>query len=236
MTSEHPPEYQIDIEHIAPLPATPVALAALSFATPHQTIAAVLSETRAVLLFESGQIVPSTRILVSDDPVDICGGGRDRAYVACRAAKRVDVITPKHRIKRIQIPGEPQALAWNGSYNPLKQKIFVCCHMPDAADDTVCVIDEETLTISNMIKVGHRPCGISLDLKRKHLMVANYGSDSVTVLDQFGAKVLATLPTAGRPWTAMRPGRIRKISSSRCAPAGSCNAWTQAPSRRNCPA
>ncbi len=195
-------EYLFEIDDRVQLDATPVALAALSFASPHQSIATVLSESRSILLFESGQTMPSSRIRVSDDPVDICGGGRDRAYVACRAAGRVDVISQTNRIKRIELPGQPQAVAWNGSFNPIKQKIFVCCEMPGASDDVVCIIDEETLTISNMVKVGRQPRGISLDQQRKHLLVTNYGSDSISVLDQFGARVLATLPTAGRPWTA----------------------------------
>lgn len=195
-------EYTIEIENRLNLDATPIALRALSFSTPKQTIASVLSESRCVLLFESGTDKPTRRIPVSADPIDITGGGRDLAYIACRASRTVDVVRASGLLKRIDLPGEPHGLAWNGSYNSRKQKILVTCQLPGSQDGVVCVIDEETLSVTNVLKVGKQPRGITLDWQRKHLLVANYGSDSITIIDQAGTKVLATLPTAGRPWTA----------------------------------
>ncbi|NQY98710.1 MAG: hypothetical protein HRT82_16275 [Henriciella sp.] len=194
--------YEIEIENRLNLDGTPVAVRALSFSSPKQTIASVLSESSSVILFESGEDKPSQAIKVNDDPIEISGGGRDQAYVACRASRTVDVIRKSELVDRIALPGEPQAIAWNGSYNSIKQKIMVTCQLPGSEDGLVCVIDEQTLSISNTLKVGKQPRGITLDRQRQHLLVANYGSDSITVIDQMGTKVLATLPTAGRPLAA----------------------------------
>ena len=194
--------YEIEIENRLNLDSTPVAVRALSFSSPKQTIASVLSESSSVILFESGEDEPSQEIKVNDDPIEISGGGRDLAYVACRASQTVDVIRKSEFVDRIALPGEPQAIAWNGSYNSTKEKIMVTCQLPGSEDGVVCVIDEQTLSISNTLKVGKQPRGITLDRQRQHLLVANYGSDSITVIDQMGTKVLATLPTAGRPLAA----------------------------------
>jgi len=194
-------EYFIEVEKKVPVEATPVAVTSLSFATPKQFIAAVLAEVPSVILFEPGKTVPGQRIRVADDPVALSGGGQNLAYVACRAAKAVDVIHQNGFVKRIGLPGQPQDLAWNGSYNPTKQKILVSCEIPGTRDGVVCVIDEETLTLTNVLSVGNQPRGIKLDWHRKHLWVANYGGDSVTIINQTGTKAIATLPTAGRPWT-----------------------------------
>ena len=194
-------DYSIEIEHRLNLGATPVDVKTLSFSTPKRTIASVLSETHSVLLFSIGDTFPTSRILVNEDPIEISGGGRDLAYVACRASRTIDVIRKTGYCKRIDLPGEPQSLAWNGSYNPTRQKIMVTCELPGTADGVVVVIDEETLSIANVIEIGKQPRGISLDWQRKHLLVANYGSDSISIIDQAGSRVLATLPTAGRPRT-----------------------------------
>ena len=194
------PEYRIKILERLPLGATPVDVKTLSLLPPKQTIASVLSETHSVLFFESDGTSDHKRVSVADDPVEIAGGGRDLAYVACRAAACVDVITPAGLLKRIELPGLPQGLAWNGSYNKRKQRIMVTCQASDSDHGTVVVIEEETLSIVNELSVGKRPCGISLDQQRKHMLVANYGSDSISIIDQAGKKTLATLPTAGRPW------------------------------------
>lgn len=194
-------DYTIDIEHRLDLGATPVDVKTLSFASPKRTIACILSEPHAVLLFSIGDTFPTTRILVNEDPIEITGGGRDLAYVACRASRTVDVIRKSGLCQTVDLPGEPQSLAWNGSYNPTRQKIMVTCRLPGSEDGVVVVIDEETLTITNVLDVGKRPRGISLDRQRKHLLVANYGSDSISIINQAGTKVLATLPTAGQPRT-----------------------------------
>jgi len=193
--------YTIEIENRLNVGATPVALRALSFSTPKQTIASVLSESHCVLLFDPVTDKPTRQISVGEDPIDISGGGGEFAYIACRASRSVDVISASGLLNRINLPGEPHGLAWNGSYNSLKQKIMVTCQLPGSQDGVVCVIDEETRAISNTLKVGKQPRGVTLDWQRKHLLVANYGSDSITIIDQAGTKVLATLPTAGRPWT-----------------------------------
>lgn len=196
------PGYTIEIDDRLALGATPAAVKTLSFSPPKQTIACVLNENRSVLFFEPGQTTPSRRMRVSDDPIEISGGGRDLAYVACRAARTVDVLSASGLRKRILLPGEPHSLAWNGEYSPLKQKIMVTCQLPKCEDGVVGVIDEETLTLTNVLKVGKKPRGISLDPQRKQILVANYGSDSITIIDQSGTRKLATLPTAGQPWTA----------------------------------
>lgn len=191
--------YGLEIEDRLKLNATPVAVKTLSFDTPRQIIACVLSEPCSVILLHAATKTFTGRIPISADPIDITGGGRDLAYVACRASRTVDVFHSSGFLKRIEVPGEPQGIAWNGNYHPNKRKILVTCAMPEPQDGVVCVIDEDELAISNTVKVGKQPRGISLGSRRKHLWVANYGSDSVTVIDQDGSKALATLPTAGRP-------------------------------------
>lgn len=194
------PEYRIEIKNRLPLGATPVDVKSLSFASLRQTIASVLAENHSVLLFDTNSAAPTKSISVGDEPIEISGGGGDQAYVACRASKSVDVITPAGLVKRIDLPGHPYSLAWNGSYNPSKQRVMVTCQKPDSLDGIVVVIEEETLQIVNVLDVGKQPRGICLDRQRKQMLVANYGSDSISIIDQSGKRTLATLPTAGRPW------------------------------------
>lgn len=194
------PEYRIRILDRLPLGATPEDVKALSFASRKQTIASVLSESNSVLLFEVGSEADTRRISVAEDPVEIAGGGRDVAYVACRASATLDVIDSSGLVKRIDLPGVPHSLAWNGSFNPARQKIMVACQRLDSTDGIVAVVDEATHRIVRVLEVGKQPRGVCLDPQRKHLLVANYGSDSISIIDQSGTKTLATLPTAGRPW------------------------------------
>ncbi len=194
------PEYHIEILERLPLGATPMDVKTLSFSPPKQTVASVLSESHSVLLIETDGQTRQKRIAVAEDPIEISGGGRGVAYVACRTSGCVDVINPSGLVKRIELPGLPQSLVWNGSYNTRKQRIMVTCQAPDSDQGTVVVIEEETLSIVNELRVGKQPRGISLDQLRKHILVANYGSDSISIIDQAGKKTLATLPTAGRPW------------------------------------
>lgn len=196
------PNYSIEIDTVIPLDATPVAVKTLSFATPQQSIATVLAETSSVLVFPVGESLPRSTIQVGADPIDICGGGRAYAYVACQGSNSVDVISNTELIKRIRLPGRPNGLAWNGSYNPSKQKIFVSCEVSNSAHGIVCTIDEETLEVSKVLTVGKDPRSLSLDVHRKHLFVANHGSDTVTVIDQTGSDTLATFPTAASPRAA----------------------------------
>lgn len=193
------PVYSLEIESTIPLQSTPVAIRALTLNGPRQLIATVLSESNSIMFLYPSEILAARRFKVADDPIDIAGGGRGRAYVACRAAMTVDVIDTEGFVKRIGLPGRPQGIAWNGSYSDGKQKILVTCDIPGNDAGAICVIDEESLSVSNVVTVGRQPRGISLHWQRKHFLVANYGDHSITVMDQLGRKALATLPTAGRP-------------------------------------
>ncbi|MEC7290893.1 MAG: hypothetical protein VXW22_12465 [Pseudomonadota bacterium] len=193
------PDYQLEIEARISLNATPVAVEALTLDAPRQLIATVLSESCSVMFFHPGNPNPTHQIRVADDPIDIAGGGRGRAYVACREAMSVDVLSSDGIIKRINLPGRPHGIAWNGSFVRSKQKILVTCELPDRELGAICVIDEGSLAISNVLPVGRQPRGINLYWHRKQFLVANYGDHSISIVDQSGHKALATLPTAGRP-------------------------------------
>ena len=195
-------EYELEVESTITLPGAPVALESISFSTPQPLIAAVVRDTHSVVLIAPGDSVPTTTIEVGEDPCDITGGGGDIAYVACRGSQCIDIIDRISRVGRIQLPGIPHGIAWNGSFKPASRRIMVTCQLPQSEEGIVCVIDEASRSICNVLSVGKQPRGISLAHRNRLLLVANFGGDSVAIIDQPGTKVLHTLATAGKPWAA----------------------------------
>ncbi len=194
-----PAQYDIEIEGRIDLNGMPSAVAAVSFASPSQYIATALSDQNKVVLIEPGKDVPFREIKVNEDPIEITAGGGEYAYVACRRARTIDVITEQGRVKSIPLPGDPYGMSWNGAFKPGKRRIMVTCRDPSEKRGLLCVIDEETLEIIHTLQVGTNPSGICLDQHRKLLFSANFSDDSVHIIDQTGTRIYHTVATAGRP-------------------------------------
>ncbi|MEL6861113.1 MAG: hypothetical protein AAGL11_04685 [Pseudomonadota bacterium] len=194
-----PTHYDIEIEARIDLDGMPSAVATVSFNSSSQYIATALRDQNRIVLTEPGKNAPFREIKVSDGPVEITPGGGEYVYVACRGAQTIDVINQQTRIKSIALPGEPYGMSWNGAFKPGKRRIMITCRDPSEKRGLLCVIDEETLEITHTLQVGTKPSGICLDQHRKLLFSANFGDDSVNIIDQTGTRIYHTVATAGRP-------------------------------------
>ena len=197
-----PADYSFEIEAITDLDGVPSAVAALSFSSPDQFIAVGLSDRNKILLLEPGSNEVVQEITVSDDVSEITQGGGELAYAICRKSNSVDAFDRHKRVKQIFLPGEPQSISWNGAFKRGKRRIAVTCRVPDERRGLLCVIDEETLEICNTLQIGSLPSGICLDHHRKLFFVANFGDDSVHIVNQSGNRVYHSVATAGRPTIA----------------------------------
>ena len=194
-----PAQYDIEIESRVELDGMPSAVAAVSLSSPSQFIATAISDKNSVVLIEPGKTTPFRKIKVNDGTIEITEGGGEYAYIACREARTIDVINEGGRIKSIDLPGEPYGLSWNGAFKPGKRRIMVTCRNPSEKRGLLCVINEETLEIIHTLQVGTKPSGLCLDQHRKLLFSANFGDDSVNIIDQTGTRIFHTVATAGRP-------------------------------------
>lgn len=192
-------DYQIEIEAEISLSGPPSALATLAFSSPRPYIAAACSDQSHISLIESGSTQIFRDIPVGSEPCAITRGSNGLAYVACQGSNTLDVINGETCLKQVKLPGRPYGAAWNGNFKRGKQRIMVTCEDGSDGKGLLCVLDEETLEITGTLPIGHRPRGICLDQHRKLLFVANFGDDSVTIVDQTGLQNLHTLATAGRP-------------------------------------
>lgn len=194
-----PSEYALQVEARIALYGAPSALKSMAFASPNQYLVTTLSEENRVVLIQSGTTSIIGDIEVGNDPFDLTAGGAGYAYVACRDDRTIDVIDRKRRVARMDLPGIPQGLAWNGAFKRGKRRLMVACEREDQKNGILCVIDEESLQITNTLQIGRHPRGIGLDRHHKLIFVANHGDDSVSIIDQRGLQVLDTVATAGRP-------------------------------------
>lgn len=194
-----PSAYQFEIEARIPLDGDPIATKAVSFSTSDTYIATALVDRACIVLVKSGASQISREIPVGEGPCEITRGGGSHAYVACRDACTLDVIDQGKRLKQIKLPGPPSGVAWNGAFRRGKRRIMVSCETSPIERGVLCVIDELTLEVINMLEIGHKPRGICLDRHRKLLFVANHGDDSVYIVDETGGHVMHSVATAGRP-------------------------------------
>lgn len=84
--------------------------------------------------------------------------------------------------------------AWGLSLDGARGTAFVCL----LEDSRVAELDGRS-GACRLLPAGEIPCACALDPVLRILVVANYGGDSVTVLDVASGRVLATLPVASHP-------------------------------------
>lgn len=192
-------DYTLQIVSKIAVPGAPSALKAMPLASPNVFLATTMSDENKVAILKSGMASLISEIQVGNGPFDVSRGSGVLAYVACRDDRTLDVIDRKARVARIDLPGTPYGLAWNGMFKRGKSRLLVACERANQKYGMLCVIDEETREIINTLQVGRNPRGIGLDRHHRFLFVANCGDDSISIIDQSGTHVLGTVPTAGRP-------------------------------------
>ncbi len=72
-------------------------------------------------------------------------------------------------------------------------------YVSNEKDNTVSVIDSETLSVVETIKVGQRPRGIILTKDGRQLLVCASDDDTVQVFDVASRKLVKTLPSGPDP-------------------------------------
>ena len=72
-------------------------------------------------------------------------------------------------------------------------------------DDTVSVIDTETLEVVNTFEVGERPRGITLSKDKTKLYICASDSDTVQVVDAKTGEILHDLPSGEDPGAVCSP-------------------------------
>jgi len=77
----------------------------------------------------------------------------------------------------------------------LADRIFVS----NEKDNTITVLDGQSLAITNTIKVGQRPRAILLSVDGKSLYICASDSDRIEVLDLTTLKIVRTLPSGPDP-------------------------------------
>ncbi len=72
-------------------------------------------------------------------------------------------------------------------------------YVSNEKDDTISIIDTETLEVTGTIKVGQRPRGIILTKDEKYILVCASDDDTVEVIDRATKKIVKTLPSGPDP-------------------------------------
>lgn len=83
----------------------------------------------------------------------------------------------------------------------------------NAGSDTVSVIDVNSRTVTQTVKVGHGPWGIAVDAANNRALVANMQAGTVSMIDlsDFATKEIS-LPAGARPYdVAISPGANRAL-------------------------
>ena len=84
-------------------------------------------------------------------------------------------------------------LAWAGP--ALAEQVYIT----NEKDDTISVIDLESLKVVKTIPVGERPRGITLSIDKKFIFICASDSDTVQVMDVKTGKILHSLPSGQDP-------------------------------------
>ena len=116
-----------------------------------------------------------TTISISDSPHGIAfDSANNRMYVGNYGSNYVSVIdTSTNTVDTtISVGNTPYDFAFDSANNRM-------C----VTAGSVSVIDTSTNTVSTTISVGSSPIGIAFDSANNRMYVANYGSDSVSVID-----------------------------------------------------
>ena len=72
-------------------------------------------------------------------------------------------------------------------------------YVSNEKDNTISIIDSETLEVVDTIKVGQRPRGIVITNDGKYLLVCASDDDTVQVIDIASLQVVKTLPSGPDP-------------------------------------
>ena len=72
-------------------------------------------------------------------------------------------------------------------------------YISNERDDTVSVIDTETLEVVKTLDVGERPRGVTLSRDFKHLFICASDSDTVQMMDVATDKIIHELPSGEDP-------------------------------------
>ncbi len=99
-----------------------------------------------------------------------------------------------YRVRQILV-GFVFAMAWLISNSAMAYKIYVS----NEKDNTVSIIDSETLKVEKTVEVGQRPRGITITKDGKHLLVCASDDDTVQVFDIETMKLVRTLPSGPDP-------------------------------------
>ena len=160
-------DYSIQIEAKINLPGAPSALKAMPLASPNRFLITAIPDENRVVVLKSGMASLISDIETGAGPFDISPGGAEHAYIACKEDRTIDVISSRRRVTRLDLPGVPQGLAWNGVFKQGRRRLMVACELPGHRNGVVCVIDEERMEIINTLQVGRNPRGVGLDRQRR---------------------------------------------------------------------
>ena len=80
-------------------------------------------------------------------------------------------------------------------------------YVSNEKDNTVSIIDSESLEVVDTLKVGQRPRGIILTKDGKHLLVCASDDDTIQVIDVASKQIVKTLPSGPDPALRRQRGR-----------------------------
>ncbi|MFN2975707.1 YVTN family beta-propeller repeat protein [Terriglobus aquaticus] len=101
-------------------------------------------------------------------------------------------ILPGENAEKVKVGSMPDALAIDND----RHRIYVANY----ADNTVTVLDADTLKTVTTVPVGHTPQALAVDIVRQRAYVANTHDSTVSVLDTKDNRVIWTVPVAGVPY------------------------------------
>ena len=121
------------------------------------------------------------RFITNSEAVEISAWGKDAA----------GDLTIVHRV----LP-EPNPLGGEGTVGTTQitpssavNRIYIV----NSSSNNVSIIDRETNTLIDTVKVGSRPFGVGVNPVTNRIYVTNQGSDNVSVIDGFSNVVIATI-------------------------------------------
>ena len=136
----------------------------------------------------------SATIAVDMRPVGLTVAS-DKVYVFNEGSNRISVVSPSLRkvVSTISI-GDPPQRGMRGFSN----RFFVL----NTSANTLTFLNSFDV-ITRTITLGHKPTGIIGDEKRNRLYITNYGSNTITLVDPIGERVLKELTVGKSPYAIL---------------------------------
>ncbi|OGP43474.1 MAG: hypothetical protein A2090_04355 [Deltaproteobacteria bacterium GWD2_42_10] len=136
----------------------------------------------------------SATIAVDMRPVGLTVAS-DKVYVFNEGSNRISVVSPSLRkvVSTISI-GDPPQRGMRGFSN----RFFVL----NTSANTLTFLNSFDVT-TRTITLGHKPTGIVGDEKRNRLYITNYGSNTITLVDPIGERVLKELTVGKSPYAIL---------------------------------